>query len=248
MRAVSVPTDLETVPDDEDEELSTDTLRRETIIRPQTANGTFKSYSKSQSHGDFDCSTATPTGSTGRRRPASIQLQTSQNSSVGNTTFGQDGSREETLAKLTGRSVPDSPIQAGRGEAANGSTSPCSTVSRRLSLLKPGVSYRIRPKRISMTSTGRVSVASARSDGTGIFYAPAPAKHDRIISTSTEGSDLITPLPSMDRIDKAAGDEEILHASGSEDGEDVKDKHNDDGQEVDKRMSTFSTMTVTFGQ
>jgi len=38
MRAVSVPTDLETVPDDEDEELSTDTPRNDNYIRPKTAN------------------------------------------------------------------------------------------------------------------------------------------------------------------------------------------------------------------
>jgi hypothetical protein len=150
------------------------------------------------------------------------------------------------MAKLTGRS---SSSQAGRGEAANGSTSPCSTTSRRLSLMKPGVSYRIRPKRISMTSNGRVSVASARSDGTGIFDPPALVKHDKYASSSTESGDLITPLPSMDRIDKAGGEEEVLHVTGSDDGEDIKDDENAvDEQVMDKRMSTFSTMTVTFGQ
>jgi hypothetical protein len=246
MRAVSVPTDLETVPDNEDDELSTDTPRKDDFIRPRTANGTFKSYTKSQSHGDFEYSAETPTGSLGRRRAASIQLHSSNYSSVGDSTFGQDGSREEAMAKLTGRS---SSSQAGRGEAANGSTSPCSTTSRRLSLMKPGVSYRIRPKRISMTSNGRVSVASARSDGTGIFDPPALVKHDKYASSSTESGDLITPLPSMDRIDKAGGEEEVLHVTGSDDGEDIKDDENAvDEQVMDKRMSTFSTMTVTFGQ
>ena len=115
--------------------------------------------------------------------------------------------------------------------------------------MKPGVSYRIRPKRISMTSTGRVSVASARSDGTGIFDPPALVTHDRYTSTSTEGGALITPLPSMDKIDKAAGEEEVLHVTGSDDGDDVKDGESAaDRQAMNKRMSTLSTMTVTFGQ
>jgi hypothetical protein len=246
MRAVSVPTDLETVPDDEDEECSTDTPRKDNYTRPRTANSNFKSYTKSQSHGDFEYPAETPTGSLGRRRAASIQLHGSNYNSVGDSTFGQDGSREEAMAKLVGRS---SPIQAVRGEAANRSTSPCSTTSRRLSLMKPGVSYRVRPKRISMTSNGRVSVASARSDGTGIFDPPALVKHDNSTSASTEGGDLITPLPSMERIGKAGGEEEVLHVTGSDDGEDVKEGEDAaDGQVMDKRMSSFSTMTVTFGQ
>jgi len=246
MRAVSVPTDLETVPDDEDEEFSTDTPRKDNSTRPRTANGTFKSYTKSQSHGDFEYSAETPTGSLGRRRAASIQLHSSNHDSVGDSTFGQDGSREEAMAKLIGRS---SNMQPGRGEAANRSVSPCSTTSRRVSLMKPGVSYRIRPKRISMTSNGRVSVASARSDGTGIFDPPALVKHDEFTSSSTEGGDLITPLPSMDRIDKAGGEEEVLHVTGSDDGDDVKEGEDAaDEQIMDKRMSSVSTMTVTFGQ
>jgi hypothetical protein len=246
MRAVSVPTDLETVPDDEDEERSTDTPRKANYTRPRTANGPFKSYTKSQSHGDCEYSAETPTGSLGRRRAASIQLHSSNHASVGDSTFGQDGSREEAMAKLIGRS---SPIQAGRGETANRSVSPCSTTSRRLSLMKPGVSYRVRPKRISMTSNGRVSVASARSDGTGIFDPPALVKHDKSTSSSAECGDLITPLPSMDRIDTVGGEEEVLHVTGSDDGEDVKEGEDAaDGQIMDKRMSSFSTMTVTFGQ
>jgi len=247
VRANSVPTDLETVHDNEDDEL-TDTPKRENVARPQTANGTFKSYTKSQSHANFEYS-ATPTASLGRRRPASIQMDSSNLGSIGNSTFGQDGSREEAMAKLTGQSMPDPPIQPGRGEAANGSTSPCSTGSRRLSLLKPGVSYRVRPKRVSMISTGRVSVASARSDGTGIFDPPALVKHDRSATTSTDSGDLITPLPSMERIDKVAGDETILHASGPDDDDIVKDGETSiENQDVEKRMSTISTMTVTFGQ
>jgi len=246
MRAVSVPTDLETVPDDEDDELSTDTPRKDNYRRPKTANGAFKSYTKSQSHGDIEYSADTPTGSLGRRRAASIQLHSSNHISVGDSTFGQDGSREEAMAKLIGRS---SPVQAGRGEVANRSTSPCSTTSRRLSLMKPGVSYRVRPKRISMTSNGRVSVASARSDGTGIFDPPALVQHDKFTSSSTEGGDLITPLPSMDGIDKAGEPEEVLHGTGSDGGEDVKESEDAaDGQIMDKRMSSFSTMAVTFGQ
>jgi len=150
------------------------------------------------------------------------------------------------MAKLVGRS---SQIQAGQGDAANGSTSPCSTTSRALSLMKPGVSYRVRPKRISMTSNGRVSVASARSDGTGIFDPPSLVKHDKFTSSSTDGGDLITPLPSMNRIDKAGGETEVLYVAGSDDGEANKAGENAvDGQVMDKRMSTLSTMTVTFGQ
>lgn len=100
-----------------------------------------------------------------------------------------------------------------------------------------------------MTSTGRVSVASARCDGTGIFDPPALVQHDRFTSSSTDSGDLITPLPSMERIDKVAGEEEVVHAGGSDDGEDVKDgETGSDRQDIDKRMSTFSTMTVTFGQ
>ena len=101
-----------------------------------------------------------------------------------------------------------------------------------------------------MTSNGRVSVASARSDGTGIFDPPALVQHDKFTSSSTEGGgDLITPLPSMDRVDKAGEREEVLHVTGSDGGEDVKEGEDAaDGQVMDKRMSSFSTMTVTFGQ
>jgi hypothetical protein len=231
MRAVSVPTDLETVPDDEDDE-GKDTPEKD-FSRPRTATGRTLSYTKS--NGEFD--EAESVGGSGRRRPASVQIY---GSNVGNTTFGQDGGREEALAKLMGQS----------GSQRQRTASPGSTMSRRNSLMKPGVSYRVRPKRVSMTSTGRVSVASARSDGTGIFDPPALVKHDRYTSSSTDG-ELITPLPSMDKIDKAIGAEEILHASlsGGEDDDCEKDGETaDDRRAADKRMSTISTTTVTFGQ
>jgi len=230
MRAVSVPTDLETVPDNEDDETDRESPKKD-FIRPRTATGRTLSYTKS--NGELD--EAESVGGSGRRRPASVQIYGSNRSNIGDTTFGQDGGREEALAKLMGRQ--------------EGSASPGSTTSRRNSLMKPGVSYRVRPKRISMTSTGRVSVASARSDGTGIFDPPALVTHDRYTSSSTEG-ELITPLPSMDKIDTTARAEEILIARVSiEDDDCEKDgETDDDRRDVDKRMSILSTTTVTFGQ
>jgi hypothetical protein len=230
MRSVSVPTELETVDDDEDDEQDSkhtdETPKRQIMARPHTAAGN---------------AVEVPFGSLGKQRPVSTQITSSEMSAIGDTTFGQDNTREGALARLTG--------QDDSGKVTERSASPTSTRSRRVSLMKPGVSYRVRPKRMSTTSVGRVSVASGRSDGTSVFDPPSLVQHDRFVSSSTEG-DIITPLPSMDRIDKVAGGQEILDFDNSLEEDDcVKDgEQTNVGQGMDKRSSTISTTTMTFGQ
>jgi hypothetical protein len=98
-----------------------------------------------------------------------------------------------------------------------------------------------------MTSHGRVSVASTRHDGTGIFDPPSPiTKHEKFPTSSTEG-DIITPAQSLDDLDKLAKGGDEIHMNAWDQEDEAGDKDGDLAEHRDKRLSTISTATVTFG-
>lgn len=190
-----------------------------------------------------------PMRAAARIRPSSAQVHSSNSYSLGDTTFGDSTDRAGALARLMGKAgttSTDPPIEQG-----NPTSSGSDTLSRRGSLMKPGVPYKIRPKRYSMTSTGRQSAASGSAISErfpDIDSIPRLHKHEKSATTSTDGGDVLTPSASMldhlQRFDK----ESVVHIDadvGDGDGSlGMKECEKDD----DRRLSTISTATVTFGQ
>jgi hypothetical protein len=232
-RSVSAATNLETVDDEEESNQSP---------APHTSSSNDSPISPEK----------TPVRSAGRRRPASVQVYASHRESIGDTTFGQGSGREGALAKLEGRSLPGTPTGKDRQDESTEDSFSSSTLSCKGSLLKPGISYRVRPKRVSVTSQGRVSIASSRKDGTGVFDAPShQATHDKFRTSSTEGS-IVIPAQSGDGLDQIANghDDEIhmdaCYQAGVERGEKTR-REVVEKEAEDKRSSASSMATVTFG-
>ena len=189
----------------------------------------------------------------GRKRPSSVQVVSSNFSNVGDATFGDGTDRAGALSRLLGKNgsgALDSSQDQGPAEHSNASSADGS-LSRRNSLMKPGVPYRIRPKRYSMTSTnGRQSAGgdSATSEQfPDMDSIPKIHKHEKMATTSTEGGDVLTPSTSM--LDDIRADKEsVVHIDVEAEDDAGSLEMKECNKEDDRRLSAISTATVTFGQ
>ena len=257
-RSVSVPTGLETVQDQDDE--GDETMKVHKDVQPTQPKRAASALdhtgeSPAQSIAAQAANRAdipSPMRSAARKRPSSVQIQSSHFDNVGDKTFGDETDRAGALARLMGNSGSTITDFAPEQTKATESTTPSSfdSLSRRASLMKPGVSYRIRPKRYSMTSTSGQQSAT-RERFSDMDSVPRLQKHEKMPTNSTEGGDILTPSTSMmeslqqERMDNGS----IVHIDA--DGKyDRGSPDMNDGYEKadDRRLSTISTATVTFGQ
>lgn len=190
-----------------------------------------------------------------RKRPASVQVYPTTFETT-DSTFGEGSGRPGALAKLIGQSGPSTPDRPHHSDDKIAVTTPSSadgSLSRRNSLMKPGVSYRIRPKRQSMTSTigyqstGPASAKSEQFPETGSI--PTLVKHHKVPTTSTEGEDVQTPSASVLDHLSVGKDSAYVHMDAeAQTDEGLLGVKDDDENDLAKRMSAISTTTVTFGQ
>lgn len=262
-RSISVPTGLETVEDEDDDEDGT--IQDHDAIpsaQPKRAASALAHTGESPAqsiaaHVAVRPEIPSPMRAAARKRPSSVQVQSSNFNTVGDTTFGDGTDRAGALARLLGNSVANGTdgvdLAHEQNKAYHSTTSSGDdSVSRRNSLMKPGVQYRIRPKRYSMTSTnGRQSAGgeSATSEHSpDMDSVPRLHKHEKVAATSTNGGDVSTPSTSMldhlQRVEKGP----VVHI----DADTMEDKGSlgikDHEKEDDRRLSAISTATVTFGQ
>lgn len=189
-----------------------------------------------------------------RKRPSSVQVLSSNFDTVGDATFGDGTDRAGALARLlgtnpsTGSDLPQEQKKAYQSTTSSGDDS----LSRRNSLMKPGVQYRIRPKRYSMTSTNGRQSAGGESATSEQFpdmdSVPRLHKHDRMATASTDGGDVLTPSAStmdhLHRVEKGP----VVHIDADNGGDEASLGMKDQEKEDDRRLSAISTATVTFGQ
>lgn len=172
------------------------------------------------------------------------------------TTFGEGSGRAGALAKLLGQTGPTTPDRSRQDDVNVMASTPSSadgSLSRRNSMMKPGVTYRVRPKRQSMTSTNSYQSAVPTSAKTESFperqAVPTLVKHEKYPTTSTEGEDVQTPAGSMLGHIDPIQDGSFVHMDAKARTDEaltcLKDDEEDD---LAKRMSAISTTTVTFGQ
>lgn len=241
-RSVSAATPLETVADDEEDGNMPELDRppRSPLRQLRAASAVPHSPTGRSS---FELQPS-PSHVKDRRRPASVQVRGSNYTPIGDTSFGQGDDRAGAMAKLLGQTAPKTPdIAAPTVWHPATPTSADDSLSRRQSLMKPGVGYRIRPKRYSMTSTsGRQSAASTNSHAENLVVA---SSHDKMPTTSTDDGELRTPNPSVIGLLGSRGSEAVVHVSASV--EDGLLNAKDDGKDDVRRLSAISTATVTFG-